>query len=368
METRRVNATTGPGSERLRNTIDVALVIPRSGSAGIYGPSCEACAELAIADLNATTGLLGRRVRLIPVDGSRPPSAVAADVARMVDEGAIDAVTGWHISPVRQAIARVTNNRIPYVYGPLYEGGERTPGLFLTGETPSRQLLPSMDWMKAEYGVDRWVVIGNDYVWPRQTGAAARDHARAQGSPLVGEMYVPLGTQDFTEAIRHVEMTSALGVVLLLVGGDGVAFNRQFAATGLDSTVPRLSPHVEENMLMASGGESNNGLFAAAGYFEALNTTSSMDFASHYYARYGPAAPALNSIGESCYEAITLLIALASGAGSLDVTELTVAADKLTYASPRGEVTMHGNQMVQDVYVAEAINLEFEVKARIYAA
>ncbi len=348
--------------------INVALVIPRSGPAGIYGPSCEACAELAITDLNVTTGLLGRPLRLVPVDGGRPPAVVAADIARLVDLRAIDAVTGWHISPVRQAIARVTAGRVPYVYGPLYEGGERTPGLFLTGETPSRQLLPAMDWMKAEHGVDRWIVIGNDYVWPRQTGAAAAGHARAQGNPLVGELYVPLGTEDFSAAIRDVEVSGATGVLLLLVGRDGVMFNRQFAATGLDAAVPRLSPHVEENMLMASGSESNRGLFAAAGYFEALHTTASMDFAGHYYRTYGPAAPALNSIGESCYEAITLLIALVSRAGSLAVPDLTSAAVGLTYVSPRGEVTMRGNQMSQDIYVAEAIDLDFEIRARISAA
>ncbi len=241
----------------MTDTINVALVVPRSGSAGIYGPSCEACAEMAIADLNAAAGLLGRPVRLIPIDGSRAPDIVAADVGRLVAVGAIDAVSGWHISPVRQAIARVTANRVPYVYGPLYEGGERTPGLFLTGETPSRQLLPAMDWMKSEYGIDRWVLIGNDYIWPRQTGLAASQHAVARGQPLLDEIYVPLGTADFSSAIRRVEATDAAGVVMLLVGADGVAFNRQFAASGLADAVPRLSPHVEENMLMASGCESN---------------------------------------------------------------------------------------------------------------
>ncbi|CAN5477400.1 substrate-binding domain-containing protein [soil metagenome] len=351
-----------------RAFVDIALVVPRSGSAGIYGPSCEACAELAIADLNATSGLLGRQVRLTLVDGSRAPSVVAAEIHRLLQCGAIDAVTGWHISPVRQAIARVTTNRVPYVYGPLYEGGERTPGLFLTGETPSCQLLPAMDWMNSEYGIDQWVLIGNDYIWPRQTGAAARVHARAQGRPLLDEIYVPLGTQDFSAAIRQVEATGAAGVVLLLVGGDGVAFNRQFAAAGLCPAVSRLSPHVEENMLLASGSESNDGLFAAAGYFEALNTTASMDFAARYYRRFGLNAPALNSIGESCYEALTLLIALAARAGSLDIESLTVAAQDLTYISPRGEVTMRGNQMAQDIYVAEAKGLDFEVRSRISAA
>ncbi|MGE0214750.1 substrate-binding domain-containing protein [Mycolicibacterium sp.] len=348
--------------------LNIALVVPRRGSAGIYGPSCEACAELAIADANATSGVLGREVRLVPVDGSRPPAQVAADIARLIDAGAIDAVTGWHISPVRKAIARVTNGRIPYAYGPLYEGGEHTPGLFLTGETPSRQLLPAMDWMKSEYGIDRWIVVGNDYIFPRGTGVAAARHARAQGSPLVGQVYVPLGTADFTDAIRQVEVTGATGVVVLLVGGDGVTFNRQFAATGLDAVIPRLSPHVEENMLMASGSDCNTGLFSAAGYFEALNTTASMDFAARYYARYGQAAPALNSIGESCYEAIALLIALATRAGTLSVGALTRAAEDLTYISPRGEVTMRGNQLIQDIYVAEAVDLDFEVRGRISAA
>ena len=351
-----------------RDTVDVALVVPFSGSAGIYGPSCEACAELAIADVNARAGVLGRQVRLVPVDGSRAPAVVAADVAALIELGAIDAVTGWHISPVRQAIAKVTANRIPYVYGPLYEGGERTPGLFLTGETPSRQLLPAMDWMRTEYGVDRWMLIGNDYVWPRQTGSAARRHARAGGRPLVDEMYLPLGTDDFGAAIRRIEESGAAGVLLLLVGGDGVDFNRQFSAAGLARAVPRLSPHVEENMLMASGVQSNDQLFAAAGYFDALHTTASMEFARRYYGGLGPAAPALNSIGESCYEALTLLITLATRAGSLDVAAMTRAATGLVYSSPRGEVRMRGNQMSQDVYVAEAVGLDFEVRDRISAA
>jgi urea transport system substrate-binding protein len=351
-----------------RDTIDVALVVPFSGSAGIYGPSCEACAELAITDINAGAGLLGTQIRLVPVDGSRAPAVVASEIAALIDAGAIDAVTGWHISPVRQAVARVTANRVPYVYGPLYEGGERTPGLFLTGETPSRQLLPAMDWMKDHYGVDRWIVIGNDYIWPRQTGAAARQHARTRGRPLVDEIYVPLGTTDFSAAIRQVERTSVAGVLLLLVGGDGVAFNKQFASAGLASALPRLSPHVEENMLLASGNESNQGLFAAAGYFEALNTTASMEFAAHYYAHFGPAAPALNSIGESCYEALALLIRLAMRAGSLEIPALSAAAQGLTYISPRGEVTIAGNQLSQDIYVAEAMGLEFEVRDRISAA
>lgn len=109
-------------------------------------------------------------------------------------------------------------------------------------------------------------------------------------------------------------------------------------------------------------------MFAAAGYFEALNTTAGAEFSSRYYSHFGASAPALNSIGESCFEAITLLIALASRAGSLRIPDMTAAAQGMTYISPRGEVSVRGNQLTQDVYVAEAIGLEFEIRDRIFAA
>src|SRR4051794_14150561 len=76
--------------------IDVAFVVPRSGPAGIFGPSCEACGTLAVEELNAAGGLLGREVRLRVVDGGGPPRAVAAEVAAMVGAGEVDAVSGWH--------------------------------------------------------------------------------------------------------------------------------------------------------------------------------------------------------------------------------------------------------------------------------
>jgi len=74
---------------------------------------------------------------------------VADEVGAMVAAGIVDAVVGWHISAVRQVLAPRIAGRVPYVYTALYEGGERTPGVFLVGETPSSQLLPAMRWLHA---------------------------------------------------------------------------------------------------------------------------------------------------------------------------------------------------------------------------
>src|SRR3954471_17821872 len=87
---------------RSRDVLSMALVIPLQGPAGIFGPSCESCAALAAQEINAEGGVLGRELNLVPVDGGRSPAEVATEVDALVSAGAVQAVTGWHISAVRE--------------------------------------------------------------------------------------------------------------------------------------------------------------------------------------------------------------------------------------------------------------------------
>jgi urea transport system substrate-binding protein len=343
----------------------VALVIPLHGSAGIFGPSCELCAQLAVDEINSGPGLLAREVRLAVVDGARPPSAVADEVGALVAAGLVDAVVGWHISAVRQALAPRIAGRVPYVYTALYEGGERTPGVFLAGETPARQLLPAMRWLREAHGVRRWCIVGDDYVWPRQTARAARAYAPLCDGTIVDEIFVPLGASEFGPALERVERCRADAVLMLLVGQDAVHFNRAFARAGLDRACRRLSTLMDENMLLGTGAESTHGVCAAAGYFEALTTPEGLDFGARYTRHFGPQAPMLNSLGESCYEGMLMLAALARGAGSLDAGAMSAVADTVSYEGPRGELRMSERHVDQRVYLAEANGLEFDVRAQL---
>lgn len=345
----------------------VALVIPLQGSAGMYGPACELCARLAAEEINAAAGLLGREVELVVIDGGGPPSVVAAEVGSAVDRGAVDAVVGWHISAVRRAVAPRIAGRVPYVYTALYEGGERTPGVFLTGEVPSQQLLPAMRWLADEARVRRWCIVGDNYVWPRQSAVAARRYALDCRGRVVEEIYVPLGCKDFTAALRRVERSRCDGVLMFLVGQDAAAFNRAFAQVGLDVQCLRLSTLMDENMVLASGAESTRGLCAAAGYFEALPTAESLDFERRYVRRFGPDAPPLSSIGESCYEGLLLLAALARSARSFDVRAMYPRADGVSYQGARGELRVRRCHLPQPIYLARASGYELEVVAQLAA-
>jgi ABC-type branched-subunit amino acid transport system substrate-binding protein len=347
------------------DVLDVAFVIPLDGPAGIFGPSCEACGRLAEEEINAAGGVLGRRLRLRLVDGARAPRMVAEEVARLVAAGVVHAVAGWHISAVRQHIAPLVAGRVPYVYSPLYEGGETRPGVFLAGETPGRQVLPALRWMAGELGVRSWCIVGDDYVWPRVSAAVTRRHAASCGAWIADEVFVALGTEDFGPTLRRVARSDAHGVLMFLVGSDAVRFNRAFAAAGLDAQFVRFSPLMEENMLLASGAAAATGLYASAGYFETLTTQDSLDFTGRYVRRFGLDAPALNSLGESCYEGLVLLARLAERAGGLEPARMAAASDALAYTGPRGDVRMHRNHLVQNVYLACADGLEFNVLAEL---
>jgi urea transport system substrate-binding protein len=350
---------------RTAAALDVALVIPLHGSAGLFGPSCELCARLATEEVNAAGGVLGRELRLTVLDGSGSPQRVADEVGALVAAGLVQAVVGWHISAVRQALAPRIAARVPYVYTALYEGGEHTPGVFLVGETPERQLLPAMRWLRAHHGVRRWCIVGDDYVWPRGTARAAHAFAGPSDAQIVDELFVPLGAEDFDAAIARVERVEPDAVLMLLVGEDAVHFNRAFARAGLDGRVRRLSTLMEENMLLASGAESTRGLCAAAAWFEALPTPEGLEFSGRYARRFGPDAPPLNALGESCAEGILLLAALAARARSLDVGAMCAIADGVSYPGARGELELRGGHVDQRVYLAEADALQFAVVAQL---
>ncbi len=344
-----------------RDVLNMALVFPLQGPAGIFGPSCESCGALAMEEVNTEGGVLGRELNLVPVDGGAAPAAVAREVDALIKAGSVEAVTGWHISAVREAVAPAIAGRVPYAYTALYEGGEHRPGVFLTGETPDLQLGPALDWFAESVGVRRWTIVGDDYVWPRRSARAARRYLHQIGGTVCDEMYVPLGTTEFGDVLRRVEQSGCEAVLMLLIGDDAVSFNRAFSALGMDRDMLRFSSLIDENVLLASGADNTCGLMTSAGYFEDLTTTSSLDFAAAYARRFGPDAPVLNSLGESCYEGVRLLTALMRRAGSVEVRPMTSVSDGLSYESPRGTVEVRDRHLRQRVFLAAADGLAWDV-------
>ena len=338
----------------------IGVVVPTSATLGLLAPSALNCAVLAAAELNAAGGILGRPVELVLIDGGRPPATVAAEVCGLARAGALSALVGTHASDVRVALAYAIGGVLPYVYTPPYEGGERTPGVFLLGETPERQLRPALDRL-IPGRARRWLLLGNDYVWPRRVHAAARRQLARAGATVVGERLVPRGGADPGALVDLVAAARVDAVLLSLVGSDLIAFNRAFARSPMAGRVARVCGALEENGLLGAGGDATGELYASMGYFAALATDEALAFGARYTARFGPDAPVLNAHGQGAYDGVRLLAALAARAGTLAAPAVDAVADGTRVEGGRGAFVLRDRHAVQPVYLARADGLELTV-------
>lgn len=351
-----------PRKARPTETVRIGLLLPLSGPSGLLGPSGRNCAELAAEEINARGGLLGRRVQVIVADGGMSFAASAREGLRLIEQDGAVALIGTHPSGVREVLAPRIAASTPYIYTPIFEGGDPEAGVFFLGETAHQQLGPVVPWLAETCGAHRWFLIGNDYRWPRDAHRTARAVIARSGGTVAGEILLPLGTEDFDDAIAAIDGAHPDAVVAALVGSDAVIFHRAFARAGLSRSIWRLGLLTEENTLLGVGADCSDRLLAVAGYFASLGTRENRAFVERYLARFGPQAPALNSIGQSCYEGLKFLDEIARAAGSLALDDLQRVADGLVFHGPRGVTRMVRRHVVKDMHLAEARGIEFRIR------
>jgi urea transport system substrate-binding protein len=333
------------------------------GTAGIWGPSCLASAQLGQAELNRLSGIAGRECELRLIDVSHELPDIEDTVSDLIEAGEIEALVGMSLSSVRRRILRATGGRIPFVYTVHHEGGDTTPSLFAIAETTPLQLPPSIAWLSAHSHVRRWMLVGNDYIYPWVTHGIARASIACTGDAVVGEMYLPFGVNDYSEVIDRIRRSRADAVLISLIGQDAVEFNRAFGYAGLCSKVLRLSGTIEENQLLAIGAENTENLHVALGYFSTLDTDANRSFKERYYGHFGDRAPTHNSIGQSVYEGMHFLAALVDVAERQEVPPCSVSWP-IGYASAREPVGAGAKIGRPPVYLAVAEGLSFRVLTR----
>ena len=358
----RLPASSGLRPWTSRDHVNVALCVPLGGVAGIWGPSSLASARLAVAELNRANGLGGKPCRLLTINAADDAPDAEATLAELIADGQIDAMVGMHTSAMRQRVLKTVGSQIPYVYTPLYEGGEATPGVFAIGETTERQLRLALGWTAQHRQPRRWLAVGNDYVWPRATHRMARPLIAAHGGQLLAEHCLPFGTDDFSEVVDQIRRLQVDAVLVSLIGQDAVAFNRAFGRAGLARQALRLSCALGENELLGIGADNTDELFVACGYFASLDTDANLAFKERYRQHFGERAPTLNTFGQSTYEGLHFLAALFSAAQqTADTGWAALARTRLRYRSARGGHGTPAEDSPSPLYLAHAEDNGFRV-------
>jgi ABC-type branched-subunit amino acid transport system substrate-binding protein len=344
--------------------ISIGLCMAQDGAAGIWSPSALASAELAAAELNQRNGIAGRQVRLVCLNASDESANFEDELLRAIDTHGIEALVGMHTSAVRERIIQSVGGMIPFVYTPLYEGGEVNPGVFTLGETPAQQLRPAIDWLSRHEKSKRWLFVGNNYVWPRVSHRLAHNYVEQSGGIVLDSIYLPMGTQDFSAVLDRMQSLQVDAVLVSLVGQDAITFNRQFGHAGLSRRAVRLSCAIEENVLMGIGSDKTEGLYVAASYFANLQTDANLALQERFSARHGLRAPVLNALGQSTYEGMHFLAAMFDNNLHLPEHWPQIAKRNLAYQSARGASYVGNHFKNAPVYLACANGHQFQVVTR----
>ncbi len=347
-------------SKRLK----IGVLIPRSGPAGIWAPSCEASALLAAAEINATGGVLGRELDVVLRDSGSTVRAAAEAASSAVALDGVEAVVAMVPSSARQPVRQSIPSGIPFIYTPQFEGSERHPGIITIGETASELLKPGIDWLVHEKRASRFFLIGNDYLWPQRSMAKARKLIADSGGQVVGDVEIPFDFSDHDRLLSQIRKARPHAVLSWLLGHEAVVFNRAFSESGLASQILRFSTSVDETVLYGIGEDATENLFVSSAYFAGLRSRNNDAFLEKYHQYFDLCPPPPNAFGESLYEGVHCLGGLADAAESLHssaiIRKLGASPQKKT---ARGFDTAVATGNRHPVHIAAVDGYDFRVLA-----
>jgi ABC-type branched-subunit amino acid transport system substrate-binding protein len=296
----------------------LGLLVPLSGPLGLIGPSALDAARLACSEINTAGGVMGRPIELVVSDVGGSPAEAGREARALADGGLVDAFVGLHTSGVHRAIEASLGGRMPYIFTPPHEGGTRLPGVVLLGDSPFRQLAPALDWLTRRRRLRRWALVGSDYIWTWSVHGAAAPLVRSVEGEVVLERLVPFGLdpgRGSEELIDALVKARVDAVLLSLIGRDLAMFNRAFSRANLGPRIVRVSGSLEENGLLAAGGDESGELYASMRSFAGQQETRRIALAENHQRLFGEHAPVLDAYSEGCYDGVHLAAALASAGG-----------------------------------------------------
>ncbi|MFA9271088.1 MAG: urea ABC transporter substrate-binding protein [Baekduiaceae bacterium] len=342
------------------DTIKVGILHSLSGTMAISEKSVVDAEQLAIKEINAAGGVLGKQIEPVVEDGASDWPTFAEKAQKLISEDKVAAVFGCWTSASRKAVLPVFERNKALLYYPVqYEGMEASPYIFYTGATTNQQIIPALEYLKEEKGVKKLFLVGSDYVFPRTANKEIKLWAEANGMEITGEEYAPLGSTEFSTIVNKVKASDSDAVFNTLNGDSNVAFFKQLDGAGLPSSkLPIVSVSIAEDEVRAIGADKVKGQIVAWNYYQTTPGAANEKFVKAYKAAYGDDRVTDDPI-EAAYVAVYLWAAAVEKAGTTDVEKVKEASKGLEFDAPEGKVVVDGkNQHITKTARIGVINEE----------
>jgi urea transport system substrate-binding protein len=327
--------------------IAVGVLHSQSGTMAVSENPVIDATLLAIDELNAAGGILGRPVRPIVLDGGSVPEQFEKQAERLFVEERAAVAFGCWTSASRKAVRPIVERYRGLLFYPVqYEGLEESPRIVYLGPAPNQQLIPAVDFAIDVLKKKRVALVGSDYVFPRTAHAIIRDHIqrrREHGAQVefVGEDLIPLGSADVlptVERVRRVETDLVINTINGSTNGPFFAALRDPARVW-PKPVTTLSVSITENEVRGLNPRNLTDDYIAASYFQTVDRPENRAFVARVQAKYGTDR-ATSDMMAAAYSGVHLWAKAAVAAGSADPDAVLKTVRGLEFDGPGARVAI----------------------------
>lgn len=319
--------------------IKIGVPVGLSGANSVVAPSVVQSSELAVEEINAAGGILGRPVELVVADDGSGAQGAQRAFDSLVFQEEVDVLISMETSAARNAGLPIVNRgRVPYIYTSFYEGRSCSPWMYVNAWVPEQQVAPIVDYFMAEEGAETFFLIGSDYAFGRGMLEFTRDYVESKGGEVLGEEYLPMDGSDWTAIISQLRAADPDALITSTAGGaPNVTLTKQLRAAGVD--IPYGNLAVDEGTAKTMGADAA-GIVIAASYLTSIDSEENKTFLEAMEAKFGDELKTPNDLSVPQYEAIYAYKQAVEQAGSTDPQAVIDALDDVTVQGPRGSIQM----------------------------
>ncbi len=353
------------GRAQAQDTIKIAGIVDQTGGLDIYGRPMVDTMRLAVDEINSAGGLLGKQIEAVFYDPQSTIQFYTQYATQAATSDRVSVVHGGITSASREAIRPMLDRfRTLYFYNVLYEGGVCDRNVFCTGSTPAQTVEKLVPYTMNKWGKKVYIVAA-DYNYGHITADWVQKYVRDNGGETVATEFFPLDVTNFGTTIKKIQAAKPDMVMSALVGGAHVSFYRQYAAAGMNTSIPIASTTFgvgNEHLLISA--EEGNGMIVAYSYLEEVDSDHNRAFVKRFKTKYGAEAPYLNELAARTYEAVYLWAEGVKAAGTLDRMKVIEALETpVGFDGPSGRITIEPktHHAVQNVYLAELQGQKYNI-------
>ena len=328
------------------DSVTVGILHSATGTMAISETGSIEAEKLAISQINAAGGVLGRQIKIIQEDGASDWPTFAEKAKKLLVNDKCAAVFGCWTSASRKAVLPVFEQYNGMLYYPtFYEGLEQSKNVIYTGQEATQQILAGLNWVEKEKKPKSFYLIGSDYIWPRTSNKIARKHIEnVLKQKVVGEDYFPLGHTQFNSVINKIKLKKPDVIFTTVVGGSNVAFYKQLKAAGVDlSKQVLMTISVTEDEIEGIGGDNIAGAYACMKYFQSIDSKPNHEFVAAFKKMWGEKT-VIGDVSQAAYLGPWLWKFTAEKAGSFDIDKIAAASPGIEFKdAPEGYVKIHPN-------------------------